>query len=599
MVAVSFVLVLALVSSTVVALPGANGFASLLDYSEQKTTLDPLEISTKSVYEWTPLSEETLTPNSDEDPVDIGIKYLVQQLNLQPDEFKMRTSFTDPLGVTHLYGVSLHEELPIGNLHAAAHIKNGQVFFYSTTLIVDDQVLTKRSPTISESTVKISSEDAVKSPTIPESTVEISSEDAVKAAVDCLGVPFYPDIAPVMESYETDNGNIFVWVFQLRDNLITQWLEVKVDANTGVIVSKEDVKRDFTYTVIKLPNESPYDGFSTIVNPENLKSSPSGWTKGYRLTGNNVWASAEEGTPFETATEGMFDMDFDPTLPPQTPSNVVAGVINAFYVANTFHDITYQYGFNERAGNFQEDNFKRGGIGGDPVIISVQNGKEQNNAHFQTPSDGEPGVLNLHIYTDTKPNRDSALDNTIIVHELTHGVSDRLTGGAHEDLCMAEIESHGLSEGYSDMMALVFTAKPEDSRDTIRAMGEYVKGDPRGVRKYPYTTDIKVNPLTYKDAIGEKDKHNLGTIWAAMLLEVYWNLVDAYGFSENLHDATQEKGNIIFLQLFVGTLMIQPCNPTFESAYDAMLAADDAYYGGINKHLIREGFAKRGLGSIS
>ncbi|KAH6570516.1 hypothetical protein BASA62_004338 [Batrachochytrium salamandrivorans] len=71
------------------------------------------------------------------------------------------------------------------------------------------------------------------------------------------------------------------------------------------------------------------------------------------------------------------------------------------------------------------------------------------------------------------------------------------------------------------------------------------------------------------------------------------------GFSANLHDATQKQGNIIFLQLLVGTLMIQPCNPTFESAYDAMLAADDAYYGGIHKHLIRKGFSKRGLGPVS
>ncbi|KAH6600651.1 hypothetical protein BASA61_002246 [Batrachochytrium salamandrivorans] len=84
-----------------------------------------------------------------------------------------------------------------------------------------------------------------------------------------------------------------------------------------------------------------------------------------------------------------------------------------------------------------------------------------------------------------------------------------------------------------------------------------------------------------------------------MLLEVYWNLVEEYGFSANLHDATQEEGNIIFLQLFVGTLMIQPCNPTFISAHDAMLAADDVYYGGIHKHLIRKGFAKRGLGPVS
>ncbi|KAH6560976.1 hypothetical protein BASA62_010139 [Batrachochytrium salamandrivorans] len=107
---------------------------------------------------------------------------------------------------------------------------------------------------------------------------------------------------------------------------------------------------------------------------------------------------------------------------------------------------------------------------------------------------------------------------------------------------------------------------------------------------------MEVNPLTYKDVAGEKAIHRLGEIWASLLLEVYWNLVDEYGFSANLHDATQKKGNIMFLQLFVATLMIQPCGPTFISARDAMLAADDAYYGGVNKCFILKGFAKRGLG---
>ncbi|KAH6576712.1 hypothetical protein BASA60_004389 [Batrachochytrium salamandrivorans] len=186
-----------------------------------------------------------------------------------------------------------------------------------------------------------------------------------------------------------------------------------------------------------------------------------------------------------------------------------------------------------------------------------------------------------------------------MIHELTHGLSSRLTGGAQTKLCMTEIESRGLGEGYSDMVALIFTTKPEDTRNTIKVIAEYVEGDQRGNRRYPYTTNMRINPLKYQDSIGEKDIHNLGTIWASLLFEVYWNFVDAYGFSANLHDATQEKGNIIFIQLFVGTLMIQPCNPTFESAHDAMLAADDAYYGGIHEHLIRQGFAKRGLGSIS
>ncbi|KAH9274784.1 hypothetical protein BASA83_002991 [Batrachochytrium salamandrivorans] len=257
MVAVSFVLVLALVSSTVVALLVTDVFIGLFARFKQQPTLEPPEIPTESVHRWIPLEEETSTPTSGEDPADIGLSYILQQLNIQPDEFTKRTNFTDRFGVTHLYGIPLHQGSLIEDLHAAVHIKDSRVFFYSaTTVIVDDHALTKRSPTIPESTIKASSEDAVKSPTIPESTVNISPEDAVKAAVDCLGVPFYRDTTPVKESYKTDNGKILVWVFHLRDSPITQWIEVKVNVITGDIVSKEDVKREFIYTAIELPNET-------------------------------------------------------------------------------------------------------------------------------------------------------------------------------------------------------------------------------------------------------------------------------------------------------------------------------------------------------
>ncbi|KAH9271148.1 hypothetical protein BASA83_006692 [Batrachochytrium salamandrivorans] len=480
MVAVSFVLVLALVSSTVIALPGTNGFTGLFSCFKRQPTPTPPKLLTISVHRWIPLDEETPTPPSDQDPADIGLSYILQQLNIQPDEFTKRTNFTDRFGVTHL------------------------------------------------------------SPTIPESTVEISSEDAVKAAVDCLGVPLYNAIAPVKKSYKTDNGKILVWVFHLRDNPTTQWIEVKVDANTGVIVSKKDVKRKFIYMAIKLPNENAHDGFSKIVYPENLQASPNGWTDGYKLAGNNVEAIVEGDMTLETTTRGIFKGTFDPTLPPQVSGNLVAGAVNAFYVTNMVHDVLYAYGFNEPAGNFQRDNFGRGGIAGDSIIIKVQDSKIENYVSFDTFPDGRSGVLNLHIFTTTNPNRDPALDNNVMIHELTHGVSSRLTGGAQTKMCMSKIEPLGLSEGYSDVMALIFTAKPEDTRNTEKVIAEYVIGDPQG-----------------------------------------------------------EQGNIIFLQLFVGALMIQPCNPTFVSARRAMLAADAVYYGGIHKHLIRKGFAKRGLGSIS
>jgi extracellular elastinolytic metalloproteinase len=56
--------------------------------------------------------------------------------------------------------------------------------------------------------------------------------------------------------------------------------------------------------------------------------------------------------------------------------------VNAFYVVNSVHDITYIYGFNEQAFNFQRDNKGKGGRDSDPVKISVQSDSGSNNAAF-------------------------------------------------------------------------------------------------------------------------------------------------------------------------------------------------------------------------
>ena len=82
-----------------------------------------------------------------------------------------------------------------------------------------------------------------------------------------------------------------------------------------------------------------------------------------------------------------------------------------------------------------------------------------------------------------------------------------------------------------------------------------------------------------------------------MLYELYWNLVDDFGFSSNLFDSEQSQGNIVLIQLIIGGLMHQPCNPTFLDARDAILEADKNYYNKKHTCHIWNAFAKRGLGS--
>lgn len=80
-----------------------------------------------------------------------------------------------------------------------------------------------------------------------------------------------------------------------------------------------------------------------------------------------------------------FDVKPNFRLNATSAPNVEAAIINGWFIANTMHDITYRYGFTENAGNFQANNFGKGGKEGDPVLLSIQDPGGVNNGFFQTP----------------------------------------------------------------------------------------------------------------------------------------------------------------------------------------------------------------------
>jgi hypothetical protein len=193
--------------------------------------------------------------------------------------------------------------------------------------------------------------------------------------------------------------------------------------------------------------------------------------------------------------------------------------------------------------------------------------------------------------------RDSSLDNGIVVHEYAHGLSNRLTGGPANVNCLDPAESGGMGEGWSDFLALLFTAMPGDLATDARGMGTYLIGQPPtggGIRNFPYSTDLGVSPLTYGDVSSLNVPHGVGEVWAASLWEMYWMLVDQYGFDSDLYAGT--GGNNLALQLVVDGMKLQPCMPTFVTGRDAITMADVTANGGANECLISEAFAKRGVG---
>ncbi|KAL2919058.1 hypothetical protein HK105_201328 [Polyrhizophydium stewartii] len=362
------------------------------------------------------------------------------------------------------------------------------------------------------------------------------------------------------------------------------------------------------YRVIPLGNRDPrFGGFKLLTDPFDKQASPLGWhdagNGAVSITkGNNVFAFDNSGRNAATGTKGnnfVFDFAVDDTRQ-QPPQYVDASVTNAFFLSNTYHDILFKYGFDEKAGNYQTKNLAgAGGKGNDAVRANVQDRSGTNNANFASPPDGQAGVMRMFVFTQTNPQRDGSLDNGVVLHELTHGLSNRLTGGPDNANCLQSTESGGMGEGWSDMVALTLEFSAKDTRNTDKPVGAYVLNNAKaGVRQFPYSTNLKTNPHKLSDVPKNPEVHAIGEVWASMLFEVYWNLVDKLGFEPNIKDGAKSgKGNTVFLQLLVDGMKLQPCNPTFVDARDAIVKADQLSNKGANKCDIFKGFAKRGLGN--
>ena len=522
------------------------------------------------------------------------------------------------------------------------------------------------------------------------------------------------------------------------------------------------------YLVIPYPAESPiHPGGTPAVRTNPWTSAPGnatslGWhnngSTDYNITrGNNVWATEDRagtnsstiitptGIP-ATSTTGPDPLNFqfapNFSLDPTSPNYQQFAITNLFYWNNIIHDITYQYGFTEPAGNFQANNQGRGGAQNDYVIAIAQSSTGTNNANFATPADGSRPRMRMYLFdgpanvkvnapgsiagdyaavegnfstanqllnvgpvtaavvyyddaagtaheacngapvnsitgkivlinrgncnftvkvlnaqnaqaagviminnvpdapiimggtdntitipavmvsqatgalliaqlanglnaTLSRKRVDGDLDNGIVSHEFFHGVSNRLTGGPAQSGCLANAEQGG--EGWSDYFALMATTNWATSSlsDGVipRPIANYAVSLPTtgsGIRNYPYSTDISVNPLTYANMgvnpIGT-ESHNIGEIWCAALWEMTWGIIQQTGnINPNLFDAGSTAGNSVALKLVIEGLKLQPCNPGFIDARNAILKADSLIYNGAYKCAIWTAFAKRGMG---
>jgi|GEM_PF-2108685 len=385
-------------------------------------------------------------------------------------------------------------------------------------------------------------------------------------------------------------------------------VEIKEAAKTGIdfegILSYAPKSSEFVggYMVFAMPIESPYFGSRTMeTDPDDPNASPYGWhdtngQPGSEFTdtrGNNVDAYEDGDNQGHRASGGaslQFNFPFNQNYSTSNQSEDAA-LTNLFYWNNIIHDVLNYQGFDAPAGNFQKNNYGQSGSANDDVRAEAQDGSGTCNANMLTLPDGSRPRMQMY----TCNNKDGDFDNLVIVHEYGHGISKRLTGGRTTTSCLTSQEQQG--EGISDFYGLMLTMDASNTPTAGRTVGTYLFGqgaNGAGIRPKPYSTSMTTNNATYNTIKTSAVPHGVGYVWCTMLWEMTWEIMAITAFDPDFYQGT--GGNNVAMKLVTEGLKLQPCQPGFVDARDAILAADQALYGGAYKCAIWTAFAKRGLG---
>jgi extracellular elastinolytic metalloproteinase len=400
----------------------------------------------------------SVAPGAKADAVDLAANYVKdnkQELGLTGSDVNdMRVTNTvvsSDTGTTHVYFQQVHKGIGVHNgaitVNVAADgwvISAGNRFVSNLAAAAGGQAKKKANEAAEAAArhVGLAPKDL--------RVVEESSGPSKKSKVSAGGVAAAP-IGAELVWHPLDAGGVrLAWNVQIDENGGEHFWSINVDAETGAVLATDDfvdhdtadsiasaiarpsgsaatagpasaatVADGSSYSVFPLPFESPSDGGRSVVeNPAAENASPFGWhdTNGAagpeftRTRGNNVHAYADRDNnnvpdPGTDPDGGAgLDFNFPLNLGVRPLDYRDAAVTNLFYWNNIVHDILYQHGFDEAAGNFQVNNYGKGGLGNDDVRAEAQDGSGRNNANFGTPVDGLRPRMQMFEWRSSAPN---------------------------------------------------------------------------------------------------------------------------------------------------------------------------------------------------
>ncbi|KAG8806363.1 hypothetical protein FRC18_006121 [Serendipita sp. 400] len=365
--------------------------------------------------------------------LEYAASFIEQELQLDGGSYRVRSSATTEVG-NHLWIQRVVNGIPVAN--AVGNIALNQ----------EENIVAFGANFHGEN-------DARGKIRIASPTPSITQEEAIRHAEETLQAT-HNDHKPTLSYYVEPSGDLaLVYVIQVVTPNEDHFYEAFVDVETGEVIAFNDFVSHVAYKAVSPTAQAVNEDYRVFFDPADTFSSPNGWHTVGGVTssdtsGNNVisYLNVPTNTTVQSDPGLVFNYTYDLSLNVTGGPNIDAARTNTFYLANLIHDINYRYGFTEATFNFQKENFGKGGAENDPIMISVQDGGDNNNAQFSSTPDGQSGIMRLYVWNRTNPRRDSSLQNDIVSHEQTHGTTNRMTGGG-TGACLQTTESRGLGEG--------------------------------------------------------------------------------------------------------------------------------------------------------
>ena len=312
-----------------------------------------------------------------------------------------------------------------------------------------------------------------------------------------------------------------------------------------------------------------------------------------------------------TATVGgkcsaAYQCSWDPKTPYSWQTNRAQNAVQMYYFLGNYHDhlAAAPIGFTRSAGNFEA-------VDGDAVQGQSDDGADtanglpdtdhDNNANMNTPPDGIPPVMQMYLFLPSTRfiAGNSGDDSSVVYHEYTHGLSNRLVVDADGNSTLGDVQAGSMGEAWGDWYGLDFLVNEGLEKDDPAAydmmVGKYVDGGGT-IRSEP--TDCTVGapatscPGTAGAGSGGYTYGDFGRI-SAVGPEVH---ADGEIWGQTLWDLRKVIGSKQTESLVARAMELSPANPSYLDERNSILQADLVVNGGKLQKKIWQVFAKRGMG---